>query len=636
MGKNIISTLLILFIPTISVLNTKAQHGKELIKQLQIAIESHDAQTMQNQANALLKLASNQNNDTLKLEATKFLGIAYLLHANYDSCLFWSNKALKLGTQLKDSLNMGKALINIANAYKSLGNFEQAINYTLQAQLLFEATKNAGGLARTNNMLGIFNYYKKDFDSALSYFKIYHQQSVLSGDSGEIVSALNNLSAVYSELGEFMLQRQLLKESIHIQEQRNNGGRIGSAYENLAGIYLRTDSFDTAIKYYDKAHAAYKMMDAPYNIVRNNINYAVLYTKMKRYSQAQKYFDLAIQGCENAGFLELKENALLKLSDLHVQQGNYKNAYTAMKERIEIKDSILNKENQASINEMQIKYETEKKERQLLKTQFELEKTARSNQRKIFIIISLIGTLLTISLIAMLVLFRQRSKYKETLATQKIHMQKHQMNVMIQSQESERQRFARDLHDGFGQLITALKIGIHQLAEEPNTETKMNLTLKSEKMLNDMHHQIREIAHNLMPDVLLNEGLIGAVKDYALRINQSGKFKVEVVEFGLTNRLKDNIEIGMYRVIQEWMNNVMKHSSAQNISIQLTGYDNEVNIVIEDDGAGFNPALLEKGKGWGWKNIQSRLEAIKATIDIDTETGRKGTSFIVNVPLVTA
>ena len=116
------------------------------------------------------------------------------------------------------------------------------------------------------------------------------------------------------------------------------------------------------------------------------------------------------------------------------------------------------------------------------------------------------------------------------------------------------------------------------------------------------------------------------------RVNATGQIRVLVESFGLPERFSELKEIALYRIIQEWVNNVLKYANAKSVTIQLVGHENEVTLTIEDDGAGFDKRKLEDSLGNGWINIQSRIKLIKATVEIDSQPDGKGTTFIVSMP----
>ncbi len=206
------------------------------------------------------------------------------------------------------------------------------------------------------------------------------------------------------------------------------------------------------------------------------------------------------------------------------------------------------------------------------------------------------------------------------------------MTASMQSQEEERKRVAQDLHDGLGQMISALHFAVGQASASADVATA---TQKAKLLLNDMHKEIRNIAYNMMPQVLIREGLASALREMSARLTESGQIRCTVSSFEFDTRLPEVQEISLYRTAQEWINNVMKHAAATVIEIQLIGHEHELSMTIEDNGDGFDPAALTEGKGHGWKNIQSRIRLLKGTVEVDSRPGIKGSMLSIVVPLGT-
>jgi len=604
-----------------------------LLNKISANMGKHEAAEMETNALLLLQISQENNDNKNRLEAMKFMGIAQHLQARYDSAIFWYQKALKLGIEINDSTNTAKSYLNMATSFNSKGDFEKAVENALLSLDFFEKTGDTNGQGRVQNLLGIFNFTRNDFKSALQYFTKYNELAVAANDSGEIVSSMNNMSSALHELGEFEQERSLLKSVIAIQEARGQTIRIGSAYENLGTLYSDIDSVKQAAFYYEKALDSYKLNNNKHDIARLLINTGLLKKKQKKYNAAAKDYNLALQFSREGGFLKIEEDALKNLAFLYEEQNDYKNAFGYYTQFVAVKDSVLNKENQESINKLMIEFESEKKERQIAVQQLEIAEKTLQSRRKTVIIIGLIGIIIILLMFSFIIYSRIKIRQERRLNEERLNMKQLQMNVVLESQESERKRFARDLHDGFGQLITAVKIMLGQMQQTGEMEKRSELALKSGEVLDTMHTQLREIAHNLMPDQLINEGLSMALKEYASRISKASGIAIEVNTFGIEKRLNQSVEVNIYRIIQEWINNVIKYSGAKNLTIQLTGYENEINIIIEDNGNGFEKENLMKSKGWGWKNIQSRLEAINGILEIDTRAGVPGTSFIIDLPI---
>ncbi|MFY0652115.1 MAG: hypothetical protein JXQ96_08790 [Cyclobacteriaceae bacterium] len=226
-------------------------------------------------------------------------------------------------------------------------------------------------------------------------------------------------------------------------------------------------------------------------------------------------------------------------------------------------------------------------------------------------------------------------KEKEKLNLQVQSNQELMMNAIVKGQEDERKRFAQDLHDGFGQLISSLNLNLKSLETTKTTDTEKRIGIfnVSKSILEEMYVELKNICFNLMPQTLIAVGVGDALREFASRINKSEKIRLNVSFFQMDDRLEQVQEISFYRISQEWINNIIKYSDATVIDLQITKDDNEITLIIEDNGSGFEKRLLTSGKGNGWKNISSRASLIKGEVELDTTPGFKGNTFILNAPV---
>jgi signal transduction histidine kinase len=217
---------------------------------------------------------------------------------------------------------------------------------------------------------------------------------------------------------------------------------------------------------------------------------------------------------------------------------------------------------------------------------------------------------------------KQKAELEETKAS----LRAAQLTAVITSQEAERKRFAADLHDGLGQLISAVRLN---LSKEQVEKRSLDQAVE---VLNEMNSEIRNIAFNLMPQVLIKNGLTEALQELATRVNLTERVKVKIGAYDVEPIHETDKKVALYRVCQEWINNVLKYSGATEINVQLVQHQQELVITIEDNGKGFDTNNLLMSQGNGWKNIQSRLAMIHGTIDIDSVADRQGTTVIVTIP----
>jgi signal transduction histidine kinase len=237
-------------------------------------------------------------------------------------------------------------------------------------------------------------------------------------------------------------------------------------------------------------------------------------------------------------------------------------------------------------------------------------------------------------MIISLLLYRNY-KHKQKLQQQRINELETEKQLaatesVLKGEEQERTRLAKDLHDGLGGMLSGIKYSFQtmkgNLIMTPENHQAFE---RSMDMLDSSIKEMRRVAHNMMPEALLKFGLDTALKDFCNDINQSGALLVTYQSFGMENEvIEQTTAITIYRIVQELINNTMKHAAARTAIVQVSKTNDEISITVEDDGKGFNPIDLQKAKGIGWSNIQSRIEYLKGKVDVKSETG-KGTSVLI-------
>lgn len=205
------------------------------------------------------------------------------------------------------------------------------------------------------------------------------------------------------------------------------------------------------------------------------------------------------------------------------------------------------------------------------------------------------------------------------------------LSALIQGQEVERARIAKDLHDGLGGILSGIKLNFSAMKSNTATENEHAVFLnKSVMQLDYAIEEMRRVAHNMMPEALLKFGLAEALKDYCETINESKVVKVRLTQIGIPKQLEKSVEITLYRIVQELTTNAIKHAEANTILIQLSNNTNVLNLTVEDDGKGFDLNTPEQTRGSGLQNVKSRVEYLKARLSIESEKG-KGSTFIIEL-----
>jgi signal transduction histidine kinase len=203
---------------------------------------------------------------------------------------------------------------------------------------------------------------------------------------------------------------------------------------------------------------------------------------------------------------------------------------------------------------------------------------------------------------------------------------------IIEAEEKERLRIARDLHDGVAQTMTAAKMQLEHFMDQIPEDSPLNDSLKNAfDLIKDASKEVRDVSHSMVPNALLKSGLVAAIRDFVQRMG-SEKLKINLVVMGLKDRLHENVETVVYRVLQELVNNIIKHAAATDITIQLLHEKSELHIMVEDNGKGFDIQTLNENAGMGLKNITSRVEYLNGHVHFDSSIGN-GTTVMIDIPL---
>ena len=511
------------------------------------------------------------------------------------------------------------------------GDYEPAHREYLNALSIFDSLNNPRGKARTYNEMAVFYHKTDEKEKAPAILAKAYRLARKAGDSVAMGTAQGHRAAFLMRQDKYEEARPYIEEVFAIRQSMQDSVGLGYVYLDLAEFQLHDDNLDSAVALIQKSSGIRQKLGDKQGVVVNTVIVGETYFAAQEYEQAIPYFKETIREAAAIGYADLQRFAYDMLQKSYLELGEYKLAYENLAQSQRVKDSIFNIQKARAISELETQYETEKKDQQIALQSTRIAEQEAQNQRNLIFIVALI--IIVALLIILFVVLRNRYQKKQELLRrdQQLKLQKVQIEAALKSQENERRRVAQDLHDGFGQLISSLRLNLEGFGDVNHWASQ-----QADELLTQMHSEIRNTAFNLMPEVLIRSGLVPAVRELALRINQTGKVQVEVMSHDFEQRLTEIREISLYRVIQEWLNNVLKYSGATEITIQFVKHEEELNLTIEDNGQGFDPAVLEKGRGNGWRNIQSRVEFIGGEMEVDSQPQYRGTTFIVMAPLASA
>ncbi len=323
--------------------------------------------------------------------------------------------------------------------------------------------------------------------------------------------------------------------------------------------------------------------------------------------------------------------AYKNLANSYEAIGNYPQALANKNIYLSLNDSLSRKEKLDMISRQEIRYRIAQKDKELLEQQLTIARVNNKVRNKNVVIGSAVALLLFLALL--LIMWRRRNIHKQKLQQQSIEnlQQKikiERLNATIAGEEKERTRIARELHDGIGGLLTGAKMQFELVKNNPQKENQADF-LQGLKLLEEAGTELRQAARNLMPEILLQEGLVKAVQVFCQRISEKSNAQIDFQTFGSKKISDPNFELSVYRIIQELVHNIVKHSRASNALVQIAFQDDGgLHITVEDDGVGINKTTLTHQAGMGLKNIRERIKETGGKLDIQSVEG-KGTSVYI-------
>ena len=307
-------------------------------------------------------------------------------------------------------------------------------------------------------------------------------------------------------------------------------------------------------------------------------------------------------------------------------------AYISLNEAFMLGAELNVYSNIKQLAELNIELDTAEKEKQIL-----IEQQQKEQNRNIAL--GLGGSLALGSIIALLIF--KNTKRKQKLAEQEKEIESQKLatvlkeqeltaiDAMIEGQEKERQRIANDLHDDLGGLMATVKLHFNALKDKKSPE----LFNKTNSLIDEAYQKVRSVAHAKNSGVIAKHGLLKSVKEMADKISIANKLNIEVIDYGLDTRLENSLELTIFRIVQELLSNAVKHANASEISVHITNHEESLNLMVEDNGIGFNQNQITKTKkGMGISSIDKRVEHLDGKLTIESEKN-KGTTVIIDIPL---
>ncbi|WP_413668688.1 ATP-binding protein [Mucilaginibacter sp. Mucisp86] len=525
----------------------------------------------------------------------------------------------KEGLTLAYNLKRNEAITLLSQAlgkcYYQTNQYDSAAYYYNIAAVILNKTNQQDILTDDYRRLAKGYFKIKSYDKAIEFNNIAISYAPQTGDRTALTEALNQGGTFYEAKNNYQQALNYYRQAFDIKDSlnlaRQTNGNTSETYSHqfmgdVMGSIKQSQSEEEIIKTIDIK----KSLNDTLALSINYFNLGVLYKNKRLYTQSLDALKNSLQFATQINYADMQRSATNEIADLYEQMGDYKQSLIYLKRHASVKTS-----GSSTIDELQAKYEIKQREDQVLQQQFEITK------RNYW--------MAGICIFILLMLFGGFFYYKQN----KLKQQNTAMQAIIATEESERQRIAQDLHDSVSQIISAAKINLAVIGSELHFVNE-DQRIRFEKVINLVDcgfKEVRTISHNMMPWALHKTGLAQVIKQFIENI-KNDNIIINFFSSGFDSPFNDTIEIILYRVLQESVNNVMKHACANRLDISLIRGEESISLTIEDNGRGFDTTNPDIFKGMGLNNLRSRINFLKGKVEFDSQLNR-GTLVSIYIPL---
>lgn len=552
----------------------------------------------------------------------------------------------------------------------------------LYADSAFEISKGDTSLQGKKNIAYLHHNIAGDYYKIGAYDDAIHHYNQAAGifaqyDPEKISSVYNGIAMVYENMELLPKAREYFEKAVVAAQKYGNEVSVAKAYLGFITWFINRNKHDTAALYLNKVKpVVLKANDAICNFLyyqsRGNVahlkkQYAAAFEDYKqtykitveaddvyrqvnilnplckvlmewgKMKEAKAYIDTLSLLSNKYDFAFGKLHALGNYAEWYEKNGNHKTANEYLKKKLALSDSISGNDLKEKIASLETRFKVQNKDNEIKMLMDEKKIQELSIRQKNTLNYILIGSAVALLIILVLGYFNYRHRQKlqqQRIAELETQQQLTATEAVLKGESQERTRLAKDLHDGLGGMLSGIKYSLNTMKGNlVMTPDNAEAFERSIDMLDSSIQEMRRVAHNMMPEALVKFGLDTALRDFCLHISQSGALKISYQSIGLAGiPLEQTVAVTIYRIVQELINNTIRHAAAQNAVVQLSVTAAILSVTVEDDGKGFDIATLKQSAGIGWSNIENRIHFLNGKLDIQSAEN-KGTSVLIELPL---
>lgn len=622
---------------------------------------------MRKKADSVLALLNKNGIDTVYVLRLNYLSKIFY-NFSFDSSLLYANAAKKAARKINYPEGLALAIRNSGIAFETMKrDWIAAVPFYEESMAVAEKNNLYDAMHECYSVILNSYFYLGDFPNAMDVATRGLNSSVERNDYSKMILYNNLIGTIYQRQENYEEALKTYQESLQLADKVKDDEERTFVYLGLAEVYMtRKDSLQAFSYLFHSLNISRKLFDKLSHRYRHKIafilyrigyaykifgnaeeglkytldaldftrivscdlfdiaNYYLqagdIYRQLHDYPKARENLYKGLAIAREIGHKEDTRDAYGYLAEVFADERNYDSAFIYAQLHMRLKDSIVNEITRYRTEEIKAIYDIKEKDKVIAR-----QENIRNLMIGLFALL-----LLTIAFLYNRYRLRQKNRYQRELNRQQNEL----FNAIAAAQDQERKRIAQDIHDSLGSVLSAAKLKLSALKENhsdlsPEETEKYQSTLK---LLDEASAELRNISHNIMPATLSKLGLVAALKNLINNISSHSGLHISFSAHDFIERIDEQTEMSIYRIVLELINNVVKHAQADKVTVQLIKHPGYINISVEDNGKGFDydrERLAKKGIGLG--NILSRVEYLKGTINVDASEGR-GTTVIIDVP----
>lgn len=590
--------------------------------------------TTRQMATKALDIATKNQMTEWEIILLNLIGVTYSVQSNYYKALEYFHLALNSSLRSNFPERTGDIYNNIGNINLYLRENKDAIENYLEAVKYYELAGKTNKVAIAHGNIGALCNELNNTEKSLFHLRKSMEVFLKTNDSIRLCETFYQIGIAYLKNNKQDSAMYYVDNSISIAKKMQNLYNLSVSYKLKADIYMSLDRIEESIEFYNKSKIIGEKIQNNSLIGNAYIGLANTYLKHNYYSKSLTNANLALSIIDTSIDVKERLDVYILLSKIYEELGEYDKSLKYNKLAYKIDKEIYDQAKLHQIYNMEIMQLSKDKEIQRL----EIERQTLVLSRRNFIILFLIILSLSIILIAVLTYYFYINKIKQN---QKIRMNealirytKEKSKAALEAELQERKRLGIELHDGVGPLLSLIRMNITALLTKKHfsDERKSNILLNTLDTTNEVLKELKQISHNMAPVILIEKGFEAAIKTLVSKLNETNNFSVYLEIFNLNYIMEPYFEHALYRSTLEIINNIIWHANATEINIQIIQNNEDLTIMIEDNGVGFDTKQLENAKGLGLKNTISRIENLNGQFFLDTKKG-KGTIVTMIIPI---